>query len=67
LPGSGSRFTYAYALNGDILYYWFGDIGSPIFSRGVISPDGRNIVGRWHMPTKEKPDYGYDYRLTRMD
>jgi len=63
----GSRFTYTYALEGNVLYYWFGEKGSPVFSRGVLSADGKSIVGRWNMPTEKNPGGGYDYRLTRID
>lgn len=61
----GSRFTYTYALEDGIYYYWFGEKDSPIFSRGVIAPDGRTIEGRWTMPGTAKG--GYDWRLTRID
>jgi hypothetical protein len=63
----GSRFMYTYELDGNVLWYWFGEKGSPTYSRGVISADGRTIVGRWAMPTENDPHGGYDYRLTRLE
>ena len=63
----GSRFTYTYELDGDVLWYWFGDKGSRWFSRGVFSADRKTLLGRWHMPTPENENGGYDYRLTRLD
>jgi hypothetical protein len=62
----GSRFTYTYQLEGDVYTYWFGEKDSPIFSRGVLAPDGRSLQGRWHLPTEKDPSFGYDYRLTRI-
>jgi hypothetical protein len=61
----GSRFTYTYALEDNVFHYWFGEKGSPRFSRGVISRDGRSIDGRWTIPGV--PGGGYDYHLTRID
>jgi hypothetical protein len=61
----GSRFTYTYALEDGVHYYWFGEKDSPIFSRGVIAVDGRSIEGRWTIPGA--PAGGYDWRLTRID
>lgn len=61
----GSRFTYTYALDGNIYYYWFGEKNAPNFSRGVIAPGGRSIEGRWTIPGA--PNGGYDWRLTRID
>ena len=61
----GSRFTYTYAIEGNVYTYWFGDKDSPMFSRGVIAPDGRRIEGRWTMPGT--PGGGYDWTLTRID
>lgn len=61
----GSRFTYTYDLDGNVLYYWFGEKDSPMFSRGVISGDGRHVEGRWTLPGA--PGGGYDWRLTRID
>jgi len=61
----GSRFTYTYALEDDVYYYWFGEKDSPTFSRGVIAADGRSIEGRWAIPGA--PGGGYDWRLTRID
>jgi hypothetical protein len=60
----GARFTYTYALDGNVYTYWFGEKGSPTFSRGTISDDGREIVGRWEIPGA--PGGGYDWRLTRL-
>jgi hypothetical protein len=62
----GSRYTYTYELDGDVVWYWFGDKGSRWFSRGVLSADHKSIVGRWHMPTPQDEKAGYDYRLTRL-
>jgi hypothetical protein len=61
----GSRFTYTYRLDGNVLYYWFGEKDSPVFSRGVIAADGQHIEGRWTIP--EAPGGGYDWRLTRLE
>jgi hypothetical protein len=43
----GSRFTYTYELDGDVLCR---GKNSPTFSRGSISGDGRHIDGRWTIP-----------------
>ena len=61
----GSRFTYTYAIEGNVYYYWFGEKDSPTFSRGVISPDGRRIEGRWTIPDLPGSK-GYDWVLTRV-
>jgi hypothetical protein len=61
----GSRFTYTYALEDGVLYDWFGEKDSPIFSRGVIFRDGRSIEGRWTI--HGAPGGGYDWRLTRIE
>ena len=58
----GSRFTYTYELDGNVLWYWFGEKGSPTRSRGVIAGDGRSIAGRWNMPAEDNPDGGSSFR-----
>jgi hypothetical protein len=63
----GSRFTYTYEIDGNKWRYYFGDKGSSVYSENVIAPDGRSMEGRWKIPTPEKPNGGYEYRLTRLD
>lgn len=47
------RFEHIYngvkiqGIEGDTLWYWLGDKGSPNFSRGAFSKDGNMITGRW--------------------
>jgi hypothetical protein len=63
----GSRFTYTYQLDGNVLLYWFGEKNSPLYSRSVLAPDGRSMEGRWYLPTEKDPGFGYDFRVTRID
>jgi hypothetical protein len=63
----GARFTYTYEMDGDTLFYWFGDKGSSWFSQGKFDPDGNRVSGRWHMPQHEGGAQGYDYTLIRID
>jgi hypothetical protein len=63
----GARFTYTYEMDGDTLYYWYGDKGARWFSKATFAPDGRSASGRWHMPQSEGGNEGYDYTLIRLD
>lgn len=63
---AGERFTYTYQMDGDTLYYWFGDKGSHWFSKATFSADNLSLSGRWHMPKSEGGQEGYDFTLTRM-
>jgi hypothetical protein len=62
----GARFTYTYEMDGDTLFYWFGDKGSTWFSKTQFSRDGGSLSGRWHMPQSMGGSEGYDYTLTRL-
>ena len=61
----GARFTYTYAIEDGVYFYWFGEKGSDIFSRGEFSEDGKVLEGRWTVPGMQNG--GYDWRLTRLD
>jgi hypothetical protein len=62
----GSNFTYTYDIEGDTLWYWFGDKGSEIFMRSTISQDGKTITGRWQWPVGEGKTGGYTFTMTRL-
>jgi hypothetical protein len=63
----GANFTYTYEVDGDTLFYWFGDKGANWFSKGRFASDGRSVIGRWHMPDKDGGTGGYNYTLTRIE
>jgi hypothetical protein len=47
---SGDTSDYVYELEGDTLTIWFGERGSPAYYEGMLSADGRQLVGAWHYP-----------------
>lgn len=63
----GARFTYTCEMDGDTLFYWFGDKGSAWFSKGTFENAGDRVTGRWHMPQAEGGAEGYDHTLTRIE
>lgn len=63
----GGNFTYTYDLEGDTLYYWFGDKSSKNFSRGTFSKDGNIIKGRWQWPEGDGKTGGYEYTMTCVE
>jgi hypothetical protein len=62
----GSRFMYTYEINGDKLYYWFGEKGSDNFSESTFSPDGNSYTGRWQWPNPDGTKGGYEYVVHRV-
>jgi hypothetical protein len=56
----GSNFTYTYAVEGDCIQIWFGDIGSDNFFEGRFSHDGLSYSGEWQWPGG-----GYSATMTR--
>ena len=63
----GSNFTYTWDIEGDTLWYWFGDKGSQTFSRGTFSADGNTVTGRWQWPKADGKTGGYKYTMTRVE
>jgi hypothetical protein len=61
----GSRYMYTYVFDGDKMYYYYGEKGADMYSLSTLSPDGNTMTGRWHMPTPQDPNGGYDYVLKR--
>lgn len=62
----GANFTYTWDIEGDTMWYWFGEKGSPNFSRGTFSKDGNTITGRWQWPEDDGTTGGYEYITTRI-
>ncbi len=62
----GANFTYTWDIEGDTLWYWFGDKGSQNFSHGTFSKDGNTITGRWQWPEGGGKIGGYEYTMTRV-
>jgi hypothetical protein len=63
---NGGNFTYTYDIEGDTLWYWFGDKGSDNFSHGTFSKDGNTISGRWQWKEGDGKIGGYEYTTTRV-
>lgn len=63
----GSRFTYTYEIEGDTLWYWFGDKGSDIYSRSTFSDDFNTYTGAWHWTNEDGTPGGYEFIATRIE
>ena len=63
----GSRFTYTYEMDGDTLWYWFGDKGSDIYSRSTFSDDFSSYTGAWHWTNEDGTAGGYEFTATRIE
>jgi hypothetical protein len=64
---NGANFTYTWDIEGDELWYWFGDKGSDNFSHGRFSEDGNTITGSWQWPKPDGTTGGYEYTITRVE
>ncbi len=60
---NGGNFKYTYEIEGDTLWYWFGDKGSDNFSHGTFTRDGNTITGRWQWPEDNDKTGGYEYTM----
>jgi hypothetical protein len=63
---TGSSLTYTWDVEGDTLWYWFGDKGSSDFSRSTFSPDGNTLTGRWQWYEADGKPGGYEFTMTRV-
>ena len=63
---NGGNFTYTYDIEGDTLWYWFGDKGSDNFSRGIFSKDSNIINGCWQWPESDGKTGSYEYTTNRI-
>src|SRR5665647_566197 len=63
---NGGNFTYTYDIEGDTLWYWFGDKGSDNFSRGIFSKDSNTINGCWQWPESDGKTGSYEYTTNRV-
>ena len=57
---TGNTLDYVYELEGDTLTIWGGEKGSPAYSRGTFSDDGKMCSGEWVYPGG-----GYEWTMTR--
>jgi hypothetical protein len=51
---------YVWDVGDDTLTIWGGEVGSPAFFKGTVSPDRTAVSGRW-----EWPGGGYESTMTR--
>lgn len=58
---TGNTLDYVYELEGDALTIWGGEKGSPAYSRGTFSDDGKTCSGEWVYPGGG----GYGWTMTR--
>lgn len=63
---NGGNFSYTYQLEGDTLWYWFGDKGSGNYSKSKFSPDFNSYEGKWQWPNTDGSTGGYSYKATRI-
>ncbi|MTV24120.1 hypothetical protein FTX61_01600 [Nitriliruptoraceae bacterium ZYF776] len=59
---AGNTLDYTYEVDGDTLWIWGGDKGSPAYYEGRFSADGTRVEGAWTYPG----GYGYESTMTRL-
>lgn len=57
----GNTFDYVYELDGDTLYIFAGEKGSPAYFKGTFAADGDSVTGAWTYPGGG----GYESTMTR--
>lgn len=63
---NGANLIYTYDIQGNTLWYWFGEKGSDNFSKGTFSSDNNTLSGRWQWPEHNGKTGGYEYTITRV-
>jgi hypothetical protein len=59
---AGNTFDYVYELDGDELWIWAGERGSPAYFRGTFAGDDAVMTGEWVFPGGG----GYASTMTRV-
>lgn len=58
----GNTFDYVYAVDGDTLTIWGGEVGSPAYFKGDFDAEGSTVTGAWVYPGGG----GYASNMTRI-
>jgi hypothetical protein len=62
---NGNNLTYTYDIQGDTLFYWFGDKTSKNFSKSIFNEGGNILTGAWQWIEEDGRKGGYEFTLTK--
>jgi hypothetical protein len=60
----GARYTYTWEMDGKQRTIWFGDLGSPHFTKAEFTSDDC-LEGTWQWPNSDGSSGGYAYVMKR--